>query len=89
MADIQPTIALCHELLKPGGVFIFSTSCIARASMFLKWLLPIGGKLGLIPQAQIFDNDYLNGAMACAGFEIAMSESLNKTGRTGFLFAKK
>ncbi|QTD48687.1 class I SAM-dependent methyltransferase [Sulfidibacter corallicola] len=89
VADIEATIARCHELLKPGGVFISSTSCIARANLFLKWLLPIGGNLGLIPRVQIFDNDYLTGAMTRAGFEIAMSQSLNKSGMTWFVIAKK
>ena len=46
--DIDATIKKSYDLLKPGGVFVTSTVCIAERSVILKLILPIISKLGII-----------------------------------------
>ena len=87
--DMDSAIQKSFELLAPGGVFISSTACIARVNFLVKHLLPIGGKLGLIPRVQIFDIAALEASITRAGFKIVKSAVLNRNGMTCFLSAQK
>ena len=87
--DMDAAIRKSFELLAPGGVFISSTACIARVNFLVKLLLPIGGKLGLIPRVQIFDIAELEASINRAGFRIVKSAFLNRNDMTCFLIAQK
>ena len=68
--DPQGAIAKAFTLLKPGGVFISNTHCIASAGWKLKLALRIGLPLGLMPNLQILPKSELLAAHARAGFVI-------------------
>ncbi len=69
LPDKERVIAKVFQLLKPGGVFISSTSCINNARI-LKIVLPLGHAIGLMPLVRFFSADELLKNFTDAGFEI-------------------
>jgi len=69
LADKEAAIKRAYALLKPGGVFISSTTCLGRGGP-LKALLWIGNRLGLLPLVNFFRPDELVAAVESAGFVI-------------------
>ena len=69
LPDREAAISQVFALLKPGGVFISSTTCMAKGG-FLKPLLWAGNKIGLLPMVRFFSPDALAGAVSAAGFSI-------------------
>jgi 2-polyprenyl-3-methyl-5-hydroxy-6-metoxy-1,4-benzoquinol methylase len=70
VADRQAAIADVYRMLKPGGVFISSTSCLRGMMPGLRFVLPIGHFFGLLPAVSFFTVDDLKADIAAAGFEI-------------------
>ncbi|MEE9388801.1 MAG: class I SAM-dependent methyltransferase [Paracoccaceae bacterium] len=68
--DRDPVIAKSFDLLKPGGTFITSTTCIGKTSRILKALLPVGYALGLLPLVRFFSIDELVQSIVQAGFVV-------------------
>jgi len=88
LEDHDAAIARVHALLKPGGVFVSSTACIADAMKFFKYIAPIGRALGLLPLLEIFGVDDLVASLTAAGFTIEQQWQPGK--RKGvFIVAKK
>jgi len=69
LPDKEAAIAQVFAALKPGGVFISSTTCMAKGGL-LKPLLWAGNRLGLLPMVKFFSAEALVGAVDAAGFEI-------------------
>ncbi len=70
LRDRDAAIAKVFELLKPGGVFISSTPCIADMVPWFRPIAPIGRWLGLLPFIAIFRVGVLEQALTSAGFVI-------------------
>jgi len=69
--DWREVIERVHALLKPGGVFVSSTACIADTPMrFLKYVVPIGTVSGLLPLLRVFTVGELKECIVRAGFSI-------------------
>ena len=69
LSDKEAAIGQVFALLKPGGVFISSTSCMAKGG-FLKPLLWAGNKVGLLPMVKFFSADALVEVIESVGFTI-------------------
>lgn len=69
LEDRDAAIAQVFTLLKPGGVFISSTTCMGKGGL-LKLLLPIGRAFGLLPLVRFFTPEALEESVVSAGFEI-------------------
>ena len=60
-----------HSMLRPGGIFVSSTSCVAGMdNVFIRYLLPAGAALGLLPRIARFSRSELRRSMEDAGFQI-------------------
>lgn len=70
LEDKDAAIAKVHGLLKPGGVFVSSTSCLGDTMKFFKVIGPIGHFLGLIPLVRVFTVTELVDSLTAAGFAI-------------------
>ncbi len=69
LPEKEAAIARAFAALKPGGVFISSTTCMAKGGL-LKPLLWAGNKLNLLPMVKFFSVEALVEAVQAAGFEI-------------------
>lgn len=61
-------IAKVHKMLKPGGFFITSTPCIGDGVNLVKFVVPIGKFLGLIPMVKVFTTRELEISLTDGGF---------------------
>jgi ubiquinone/menaquinone biosynthesis C-methylase UbiE len=77
-----------NRLLKPGGVFVSSTFCIGDSMSFLRWIIPIGTFIGLLPAIRVFKQADLEKGMQDAGFEIEHHWKPGKN-KAVFLVARK
>lgn len=84
----EETIAEVHRMLKPGGVFVTSTTCIADSMKFFKMIAPVGKALGLMPLVRVFTKEELVASLTESGFEIDHQWQPNKSAAV-FIVAKK
>lgn len=70
MKNWDETICRVFSLLKPGGLFISSTACIADTMKLFKLIAPIGQSIGLLPDLAIFKSAELEEKLRNAGFAI-------------------
>jgi 2-polyprenyl-3-methyl-5-hydroxy-6-metoxy-1,4-benzoquinol methylase len=71
--DKSSAIAKAYRMLKPGGVYITSTPCLADSLKYVVLLALIGlpGRLlGLLPRVAVFSSETLVKALTDAGFQI-------------------
>ncbi|PTY38494.1 hypothetical protein BGP77_12360 [Saccharospirillum sp. MSK14-1] len=64
----EETLVEVHRILKPGGQFISSTACVGEKMAWIRYLAPIGQKLGLLPVLKVFTMDALRQDLRTAGF---------------------
>lgn len=88
LEDRDAAIAKVHRLLKPGGVFVSSTACLAGPMAWFKPVVLIGRVLGLLPLVRFFSRDELQDSMIRAGFEIDHIWQPDK-GQAVFIVARK
>ena len=88
LPDWQAAIAKAYRLLKPGGVFVSSTACIADMNPLLGLVLPIGRALRLVPNVKTFRRPALESALTGVGFTLAENWQPGK-GKAVFIVATK
>jgi ubiquinone/menaquinone biosynthesis C-methylase UbiE len=86
--DKDAVIAKVRKMLKPGGLFITSTACLADSQNYLKLVLPIMRLFGLAPQVAFFTRKQLLDSMTAGGFEIDHEWQPSKN-KAVFIVAKK
>ena len=84
----EAAIAKVYRMLKPGGVFVTSTACIADTMRLFKIVAPIGRFFGLIPFVSVFTTRELLNALTHPGFKIDYQWQPAK-GKGVFIVAKK
>jgi len=67
--DKQAVLAKVHRLLKPGGLFFSSTTCVSDMGV-IKFILPLMTRLGQAPVVDRFTAEDLLASMRDAGFVI-------------------
>jgi len=77
-----------NELLKPGGFLISATPCLGE-KLFLRSLLFLAGKVGLVPYTRSFKIRHLVGTIEESHFTIVESDCLKKSSQEYFIVAKK
>ena len=82
----EAAIAKVYKMLKPGGVFVSSTICMADSSIAYKAVPPIARLFGLVLRA--FTAANLKNVLGSAGFTID-HEWRPGAGKAIFLIAKK
>jgi ubiquinone/menaquinone biosynthesis C-methylase UbiE len=71
--DLDADIDLVHRLLKPGGVFISSSPCIADMSTIFRFVAPLFRWLPFLPSVTVFSKKELETSLERAGFVIETS----------------
>lgn len=88
VADRDAVIARVHEMLKPGGVFVTSTACIAEMTWIFRAIVPVGRSLRVMPLITVFTAGELESSLAHAGFSIEHSWQPGRN-KALFIVAKK
>jgi 2-polyprenyl-3-methyl-5-hydroxy-6-metoxy-1,4-benzoquinol methylase len=57
-------------LLPPGGLLVASTPCLAEVAPWLRFLAPLGARLGVLPALRFFARTELEDWFREAGFEV-------------------
>ena len=86
--DRDATIAKVYRLLKPGGVFVSSTTCVGDTLKIFKLIGPIGRRLGLLPLLRVFTTKDLTDSLTAAGFDIGHQWQPAR-GKAVFIVARK
>lgn len=86
--DKEEAIAKVHRMLKPGGVFVTSTTCIGDTMKFFKLIVPIGMFLRLMPLVKVFTTQELVNSLTDTGFTIDHQWNPGKS-KAVFIVAKK
>ncbi|ARU55679.1 SAM-dependent methyltransferase [Oleiphilus messinensis] len=93
LKDWEAAIEQSFKLLKPGGVFISSTACIAEANILMGWvlkyMLPVGHFLRLLPSVEVFSQRKLERSLRETGFQIQHTWSAEKSREVCFIIATK
>lgn len=67
-------LANIHRMLKPGGLFISKTPCIAEMNPLVRLAIPVARALGKAPYVSIFAAEGLEREIVSAGFTIVGRE---------------
>lgn len=86
--DRDAVIAKVHRMLKPGGIFVSSTACLADTQGYLKFIVPVMQFFGRAPMVKFFTKDALRTSLTAAGFAIDHEWQPGK-GKSVFFVAKK
>lgn len=71
--DMGLNIALAHALLKPGGVFVSSSPCLADMAMPFRLIAPLFRWLAFLPSVTVFSREELETRLEKVGFVIETS----------------
>jgi len=88
LEDKEKAIAKVYQMLKPGGIFVTSTTCMADAYSWFKLIAPIGRVLGFFPVVKIFSAQHLIKSLTNRGFAIDYQWQPSKD-KAIFMVAKK
>ncbi|MEL6477038.1 MAG: class I SAM-dependent methyltransferase [Pseudomonadota bacterium] len=70
LEDRDRAIGKVFRLVRPGGLFISTTFCMADRLWWVGLIAPIGRALGLLPLIRLFRREDLERSITDAGFEI-------------------
>ena len=88
LEDKEAVVGNVFRLLKPGGLFISSTTCLGSGNFVLKGVLALGQFIGLLPLVKFFGVDELVKCLTDAGFSIDYQWQPGK-GKAVFIIASK
>ena len=89
LRDRQAAMRAAHRMLKPGGLFISSTSCLRDSYFrFTAPLLLVGRAIGRLPYVAFMREADLEAEIVAAGFEIVESWR-PKRDKASFIVARR
>lgn len=86
--DMAGDITQVHTLLKPGGVFVSSSPCIADMSSVFRYVAPLFRWLPFLPAVAAFSRGELEASLESAGFVIEKSWQPGEN-KSVFIVARK
>lgn len=92
VSDLDQVLALAVQALRPGGLFISKTPCIAEMNPLIRWLaIPMMRAIGKAPDVLCFNADHLQSAVVRQGLQILSVERHGTRGKDFrvFIVARK
>lgn len=86
--DRDDAIARVAAVLKPGGIFVSGTPCLADGMSWIRPFLAVGRSLGLVPLVKFFTARHLEASLIAQGLEID-HRGPQARGEALFLVARK
>ncbi|MBY9068124.1 class I SAM-dependent methyltransferase [Hyphomonas sp. WL0036] len=68
--SLEAAVATVHRLLRPGGVFISKTPCVALMNPLIQLAIPVMQAFGKAPSVTILNPARIGSALLEAGFQI-------------------
>ncbi len=87
LEDPERAIKIVYQLLKPGGVFVTSTVCLADSFSHWRILLLVGKIFGKLPYVNVLERETLKGYFSDTGFELDLE--WNRKKQAAFIVLKK
>lgn len=87
--DLPPALTRIASLLKPGGLMISKSPCLAEMSVALRLVIPVMRLFGKAPPVNFFGKDALLRVIEDAGFAIEESGLHAAKGHSLFIVARK
>src|SRR3990167_6644690 len=82
LPDLDGGLGAVWQALRPGGLFISKTPCVAEMNPLIPWVaLPVARALGKAPPVHCFQGPALQAAIARHGFEVLAVERHATQGR--------
>lgn len=88
LEDHEQALERIYTALKPNGVFISSTACLGDMSRALRFFLPLGKTLRLLPHISFFTRTQLEQNLDGAGFDVEDAWQPGE-GKAVFIVARK
>ncbi len=88
LPDHNAFLSKAHRLLKPGGIFVSSTVCLADRLWFMRPVIPVMQWLGKAPFVQFLSALKVKRAITEAGFDVVESWAHGRANSL-FLIARK
>ena len=89
LEDTEGFVSNVHRLLKPGGLFISKTPCLAHFNRFLMLIIPVMQVFGKAPFVKTLSITELEGAISWDGFDIIETGSYPAKPPSRFIVARK
>lgn len=90
LPDRRAVIAEAARILRPGGLLVTSTVCLGDSYLrFVKFLVPLGKRLALMPDLFILTEAQLSAEISDAGFAIESQWKHGKNDIVVFMVARK
>jgi ubiquinone/menaquinone biosynthesis C-methylase UbiE len=89
LPDLSGVVRRAHAVLKPGGVFISKSVCLAERPLLANVALPLMRLVGAAPYVRPVSSAELEAIIAAEGFEIVEAEKIPQTGANLFIVARK
>lgn len=89
LPDRTAALTKIHQLLKPGGLFISSTVCLADGLWYLRPLIPVLQWIGKAPYVSFVGEAEMLSEIAAAGFEEQEHWTHGRRANSLFLIASK
>jgi len=89
LPEQQKVFARIGALLKPDGMFISVTDCLAESSLRYRTGIWVLAHLGLVPCEKLYTRQSLKDAVSAGGFDIVETESLHDSPPNLFIACRK
>jgi ubiquinone/menaquinone biosynthesis C-methylase UbiE len=87
--DIDKVFRRIHRLLKPGGLFVSETACMAEKDVIMGKVVRIAGTLGFLPLINLLSTQQLERALHLVGFSVIDKTKYSDSNEEYTLIAKK
>jgi 2-polyprenyl-3-methyl-5-hydroxy-6-metoxy-1,4-benzoquinol methylase len=88
LEDAHPVVHRINELIRPGGLFISTTPCLGEKKV-LGIFLSLISKIRIVPYLKLLKISEFESLIANNKFQIVETDSLDPTGPSHFVVAKK
>jgi 2-polyprenyl-3-methyl-5-hydroxy-6-metoxy-1,4-benzoquinol methylase len=89
LEDENKILQKIHKLLKPEGLFISATPCLAEQKLLLGTIISIGSKLRLVPKIKLYKISDLERIITEGNFQIVETKEISPSPTNYFVVAKK
>lgn len=87
--DLNKTLSVLHSQLKPQGLLITKTSCVAEMNPIIRVVIPLMRLFGKAPYVNFLTRHTLSKAIEEAGFEVLEVRTFGTSKYIPFILARK